>query len=65
MAESRIHGVPDEIAVRIDAAARRSGLSTAAYLRRSLLNAAAPTGDRVTKQDLIRLTETFADLENA
>lgn len=62
MTDLLIRDVPEEIVARIDAAAKRLGISRTAYLRRELLKAAAPVGGPVTKQDLVAFAETFADL---
>jgi hypothetical protein len=62
MTDVLIPDVPDRTVARIDAAAKRLGLSRIAYLHRELLKAAAPVGGPVTMQDLIEFGETFADL---
>jgi hypothetical protein len=62
MTDLLIRDVPDEIVARIDAAAKRLGLSRIAYLRRELLKAAEPAGGLVTREDLVAFSETFADL---
>ncbi|GAB3418685.1 type II toxin-antitoxin system VapB family antitoxin [Flindersiella endophytica] len=62
MTDVPMRDVPDEVVARADATTKRLGLSRLDYLRRELLEAAAPAGRDVTEQDLIEFGETFADL---
>ncbi len=60
MADVLIRDVPERVIAVIDERARRLGLSRNEYLRRQL--AAVSTGATVTRADLARFGETFADL---
>jgi Ribbon-helix-helix protein, copG family len=57
-----IRDVPDDVIAAVDAHARRLGLSRTEYVRRRLAQDAAVEGSAVGVQDLLRFTETFADL---
>lgn len=62
MADMLIRDVPDDVVAAIDAHARRLGLSRTEYVRRQLARDAAAHGSVVEVGDLVRFTETFADL---
>jgi hypothetical protein len=62
MTDMLIRDVPDDVIAAVDAHARRLGLSRTEYVRRRLTQDAAVQDSAVGVQDLLRLTETFADL---
>jgi hypothetical protein len=62
MTDMLIRDVPDDVIAAVDAHARRLGLSRTEYVRRRLAQDAAVEGSAVGVQDLLRFTETFADL---
>lgn len=62
MTDMLIRDVPDDVIAAVDAHARRLGLSRTEYVRRRLTQDAAVQGSAVEVQDLLRFTETFADL---
>jgi hypothetical protein len=62
MADILIRDLPDDVVAAIDAKARRAGLSRTEYIRRTLTR---ERGDMsVTVEDLARVAETFADLDD-
>jgi Ribbon-helix-helix protein, copG family len=62
MTDMLIRDVPDDVIAAVDAHAKRLGLSRTEYVRRRLAQDAAVEGSAVGVQDLLRFTETFADL---
>ena len=62
MTDMLIRDVPDDVIAAVDAHARRLGLSRTEYVRRRLTQDAAVQDSAVSVQDLLRFTETFADL---
>jgi hypothetical protein len=62
MTDMLIRDVPDDVIAAVDAHARRLGLSRTEYVRRRLTQDAAAQGSAVGVHDLLRFTETFADL---
>jgi hypothetical protein len=64
MTDMLIRDVPDDVIAAVDAHARRLGLSRTEYVRRRLTQDVAVHGSAVGVQDLLRFTETFADLAN-
>jgi plasmid stability protein len=62
MSDMLIRNVPDEVIAAIDARASRLGLSRSEYVRRRLAQDAATAGAVVTKHDLARFANVFADL---
>lgn len=62
MTDVVIEDVPDPALAVIDERAEWLGLSRSEYLRRALLRDAAPLSHEITREDLIRFSERFADL---
>jgi hypothetical protein len=62
MPDVMIRDVPEHIVSRIDANARRLGLSRSDYLRRQLAGEAV--GGAVPASDLARFSKTYADLDD-
>ena len=60
MPDILIRDIPEDALARLDAAARRAGLSRAEYVRRLLVAQRRPDRD-VTVDDLRRFDDTFAD----
>ncbi len=59
-----IRDLPDHVVAAIDANAERFGLSRNEYLRRQLAREAVGPGAKVTVEDLRRLADYFADLDD-
>lgn len=64
MADILIRDVPDEVVAAIDAKARRSGVSRAEYLRRTLERERAEVAVAVTASDLAVLGDLASDLDD-
>ena len=62
MSDMLIRDVPDDVIARLDALARRLGLSRSEYVRRRLAQDAATTESHVSTGDLGRFAATFSDL---
>lgn len=62
MSDILIRDVPDEVLRVIDARAAELGISRAEYVRRRLAQEAAAVTTPVSRDDLTRFAETFADL---
>lgn len=62
MTDVLIRNVPEEDLRGIDENARRQGLSRSEYLRRRLHEAAEPTSQPITADDLRNLGDMFAGL---
>lgn len=62
MTDVLIRDVPEEVVRAIDAHARRLGVSRSEYVRRRLAQDAIAQAGPVTKQDLARFADHFADL---
>lgn len=62
MTDLLIRDVPEDVLAAIDTNARRLGLSRVEYLRRALARERTSVGRAVEVGDLMRLSETFADL---
>jgi hypothetical protein len=62
MTDLLIRDVPDDVLAAIDANAKRLGLSRTAYLRRALARERAAPRGPVTREDLSRFADAFADL---
>lgn len=60
MPDMLIRDVPEHVLAALDAKARRLGLSRSEYVRRQLASEAETT--TVTRDDLARFADTFADL---
>ena len=60
MADILIRDVPDDVVASLDARAKELGLSRVEYVRRRLAQELPPR-PRVTREDLERLSEAFAD----
>lgn len=64
MTDILIRDVPDEVLAAIDAKATRLGLSRTAYLRRALERERSPDAGPVTVDQLARVGELAADLDD-
>lgn len=64
MTDLLLRDVPDDVLAGLEANAKRLGLSRSAYLRRTLAREAAASRDQVTRDDLARFGEVFADLDD-
>ena len=62
MADLWIRDVPDAVLAGIDARAARLGLARTEYIRRRLASDAATSNAQVSREDLRRFSDTFADL---
>jgi hypothetical protein len=62
VADVLIRDVPDHVLEKLEADARRVGLSRTEYLRRALARTAAAVGGKVTTEDLSWFAGTFEDL---
>jgi Ribbon-helix-helix protein, copG family len=62
MADVLIRDVPDDVIARVDAHAKRLGLSRSEYVRRRLAQDAAVHDTAVSVEDLARFAEAFGDL---
>lgn len=64
MSDLLIRDVDEETVRRIDADARRLGLTRAEYLRRQVRQLGHGAEPPVTREDLARSVEAFADLDD-
>lgn len=65
MTDVLIRDVPEEVLAAIDERATRLGLSRSEYLRRTLVRDAAVSNTEVTRADLRRFADRFADLADS
>ena len=64
MTDILIRDIPDDVLAAIDANARSLGLSRSEYLRRTLSRERGVVSASVHADDLARVAERFADLED-